>query len=97
MNFRQYSRIFLRLIILALCPLVSHAQLNTEKLMVIGRNALYFEDYLLSIQYFNQVIKAKPYMAEPYFFRGLAKFYLEDYKGDEEDCCSNPSRVSPVP
>ena len=25
-------------------------------------------------------------MAEPYFFRGLAKFYLEDYKGAEEDC-----------
>lgn len=65
-------------------PAVS--QLNTERVLVIGKNALYFEDYLLSIQYFNQVIKAKPYLAEPYFFRGLAKFYLEDYQGAEADC-----------
>ena len=41
--------------------------------MNIGRNALYFEDYILSMQYFNQVIKVKPYMAEPYFYRGVAK------------------------
>ena len=26
-----------------------------------------FEDYVLSIQYFNQVINAKPYLYEPYF------------------------------
>ena len=26
--------------------------------MTIARNALYFEDYVLSIQYFNQVINA---------------------------------------
>ena len=37
-----------------------NAQLNTDRLTSIGRNALYFEDYVLSIQYFNQVIKAKP-------------------------------------
>lgn len=43
------------------------AQINTDQVMIIGRNALYFEDYILSIQYFNQVIKAKPYLAEPYF------------------------------
>ncbi len=54
--------------------------------MTIGRNALYFEDYVLSIQYFNQVIKAKPYLADPYFFRAVAKFYLEDYAGAEADC-----------
>ena len=41
------------------------AQVNTDRVMAIGRNALYFEDYVLSIQYFNQVIKAKPWMA-PY-------------------------------
>ena len=54
--------------------------------MTIGKNALYFEDYLLSIQYFNDVIRVKPYLAEPYFFRAVAKFYLEDYRGAEEDC-----------
>lgn len=62
------------------------AQINTERVMAIGRNALYFEDYVLSIQYFNQVIRVKPYLAEPYFFRGVAKLNLEDYKGAEEDC-----------
>ena len=62
------------------------AQINTERVMTIARNALYFEDYVLSIQYFNQVINAKPYLYEPYFFRGLAKINLEDYQGAEADC-----------
>ena len=62
------------------------AQLNTERVMNIGRNALYFEDYILSIQYFNQVIKVKPYLAEPYFYRAAAKLSLEDFSGAEEDC-----------
>jgi len=62
------------------------AQINTERMMAIGQNALYFDDYVLSIQYFNQVIKAKPYMAEPYFYRAAAKLYLDDTAGAEEDC-----------
>ena len=68
-----------------LAPLFGLAQLNTTRVMEIGRNALYFEDYVLSIQYFNKVIDAKPYLHEPYFFRGLAKFYLDDFVGAEED------------
>ena len=55
-------------------------------MMIIGRNALSYDDYALSIQYFSQVISAKPHLYEPYFFRGLAKFYLEDYTGAETDC-----------
>lgn len=62
------------------------AQLNTDRIMNIGRNALYFEDYVLSIQYFNQVIKIKPYMAEPYMYRAIAKTQLGDYTGAEKDC-----------
>jgi tetratricopeptide (TPR) repeat protein len=65
---------------------VVRSQINTERMMSIGQNALYFEDYVLSIQYFNQVIRSKPYMAEPYFLRGVAKLYLEDYAGAEDDC-----------
>ena len=61
------------------------AQINTDRVMTIGRNALYFEDYVLSIQYFNQVIRYKPYLAEPYQFRGLAKLYLDDFQGAESD------------
>ena len=67
-------------------PAMLCAQINTERVMTIARNALYFEDYVLSIQYFNQVINAKPYLFEPYFFRGLAKLNLDDYQGAERDC-----------
>ena len=68
-----------------LAPLFGLAQLNTARVMEIGRNALYFEDYVLSIQYFNKVADAKPYLYEPYFYRGLAKFYLDDFIGAQED------------
>ena len=71
--------------IFLLFSLLCNAQLNTARMMDIGRNALYFEDYVLSIQYFNQVIDSKPYLHEPYFFRGLAKFNLDDFVGAEED------------
>ena len=61
------------------------AQVNTEQVLRIGQNALYFEDYMLSIQYFNQAIAAKPYLAQPYFLRSVAKVNLEDYVGAEAD------------
>lgn len=38
---------------LLLAPVRMSAQINTEQMLNIGRNALYFEDYVLSIQYFN--------------------------------------------
>lgn len=62
------------------------AQLNTDRITTIGRNALYFEDYVLSIQYFNQVIKLKPYLAEPYLLRAIAKIQLSDFSGALRDC-----------
>ncbi|MCQ2348241.1 MAG: tetratricopeptide repeat protein [Paludibacteraceae bacterium] len=61
------------------------AQLNTDRITAIGRNALYFDDYVLSIQYFNQVIKLKPYIAEPYHLRAIAKIQLSDYQGALKD------------
>jgi tetratricopeptide (TPR) repeat protein len=65
---------------------VAVAQLNTDRILNIGRNALYFEDYVLSIQYFNLVISAKPYLADPYYFRAVSKYYLEDNIGAIADC-----------
>ncbi len=44
---------------------------------------------MLAIQYFNQVITAKPYLADPYYFRAVAKFMLDDFKGGAEDDASN--------
>ena len=84
MTFRRAIAALLAL----LAPLFSIAQLNTTRVMEIGRNALYFEDYVLSIQYFNKVIDSKPFLHEPYFFRGLAKYYLDDFVGAEEDLTS---------
>ena len=74
--------------LLLFVPVLCNAQLNTARMMEIGRNALYFEDYVLSVQYFNQVIDAKPFLHEPYFYRGLAKFYLDDFVGASEDLSS---------
>lgn len=73
-------------IFLAVLPLLVQAQFNTDRLVMIGRSALYYEDYVLSIQYFNQAISQKPWLYEPWFFRGVAKYYLDDFRGAENDC-----------
>ena len=51
--------------LLILLSLPSAAQYNTDRLVTIGRSALYYEDYVLSMQYFNQAIAVKPYLYEP--------------------------------
>lgn len=68
-----------------LTAIVSSSQINTEQVLRVGQNALYFEDYMLSIQYFNRVIQSKPYLAQPYFLRAIAKLNLDDYVGAEAD------------
>ncbi|MDE6276474.1 MAG: tetratricopeptide repeat protein, partial [Muribaculaceae bacterium] len=69
----------------ALVSFSASAQINTDQVVQIGRNALYFEDFMLSIQYFNQAIAAKPYLAQPYLYRAIAKLNLQDYRGAEAD------------
>lgn len=81
-GFRQH----IATLVLCTLSLCTWAQLNTDRITAIGRNALYFEDYVLSIQYFNQVIYLKPYLSEPYFYRAIAKIQLEDYQGALRDC-----------
>ena len=81
LNSFRYTLVFL----LFWASSVAIAQINTEQVLRIGQNALYFEDYVLSIQYFNQVVAAKPYLAEPYFYRAVAKLDLEDFQGAEQD------------
>lgn len=61
------------------------AQIDVEHVISIGRNALYFNDYVVSIGYFNQAIDTRPWLADPYFYRSVAKINLEDYKGAEQD------------
>lgn len=67
------------------CAFSSLAQINTERTIQVGRNALYFQDYQLAIQHFNQVIDAKPYLPEPYYLRAIAKYSLDDFSGAEAD------------
>ena len=68
------------------CTFKATAQINADQVLTIGRNVLSMDDYMLAIQYFNQAIKAKPYLSDPYFFRALAKLNLDDYAGAEADC-----------
>lgn len=79
-------RHFLISILLALfVALPVKSQINTDQMLQTGCNALYFEDYIVAIQYFNQIIAAKPHLARPYFYRGWAKMNLDDMHGAEED------------
>lgn len=63
----------------------SKAQINADQVLNIGRNVLSMDDYMLSIHYFNLAAQAKPYLAEPYYYRALAKLMLEDYRGADAD------------
>lgn len=78
------KRIYFFVIVL-LASTCLYAQINTEQVMRIGQNALYFKDYLVSIQYFNLAIQARPDQAKPYYFRAIAKLYLDDFLGAEQD------------
>jgi len=87
-----YMNRFRHIVIVTLVTLITlgcyqsgRAQINAEQVMRIGQNAMYFDDYIVSIQYFNQAIQAKPYLAMPYFYRAIAKLNLEDYLGAEAD------------
>ena len=80
----EMKRILLHILVI-FAAITATAQINTEQVLRVGQNALYFEDYMLSIQYFNRVIQAKPYLAQPYFYRAIAKLNLEDYVGAEAD------------
>ena len=77
----------LKFLILALLlgSSVASAQIDVQQVLSIGRNAIYFNDYIVSMGYFNQVIGLRPWMAEPYFYRSVAKINLDDYRGAEED------------
>ena len=92
-SYHGFVRIILAMIVLATglnnpCK----AQVNAEQVTAIGKNVLSMDDYMLAIHYFNLAIKAKDYLAEPYFYRALAKMNLDDFKGAEEDCTTAIAR-----
>lgn len=73
------------------------AQINAQQVLLLGRSALYYDDFVTAINYFSSVIEAKPYMADAYYYRAYAKFSLEDYESAERDLSQavlfNPFRV----
>ncbi len=79
------ARVFMLCLVMMSVNISAKAQINAEQAVRIGKNVWYFEDYVLSIWYFNQAIQAKPYLAEPYLYRAIAKVNLEDYLGAEAD------------
>ena len=99
--FKNYKRKILKkfsfIILYLLCQLSAVAQWNTDRIMDMGQNALYFSDYVISIQYFNQVIAIKPHLAEPYLLRANAKYYLGDYEGAIQDCSAAIERNPFIP
>ncbi|MDR2927616.1 MAG: tetratricopeptide repeat protein [Cytophagaceae bacterium] len=84
----MYKKLLFTAILQGLISAAALAQIDTDRMIIIGRNALYFEDYILGIRYFNQVITAKPYLADPYYYRAIGKYNLDDMKGAEQDCTS---------
>ncbi len=58
-----------------------YGQLNINHYMRVGQTRISIGNYVGAIEYFNIVIKFKPHMPEPYFYRGVAKQKLEDFQG----------------
>lgn len=63
----------------------AEAQLNINHFIRVGRTRISIGNYTGAIEYFNIVIEFKPYLAEPYLYRGIAKHSLEDYRGAIDD------------
>jgi len=51
---------------------------QTQQMLVNG-------DYINAIKLANEIVVVKPYLYEPFFLRGVSKFYLEDYYGALSD------------
>lgn len=79
----------LYILIVLLSSLLSNnqvfAQKNVDKMLINAQQLIMSDDYINAIQVCNEIIVLKPYLYEPYYFRGVCKFYLEDFQGAESD------------
>lgn len=80
-----YKKRFVTLLLSVSMGSSAIAQIDVEHVISIGRNALYFNDYVVSIGYFNRAIDARPWIAAPYLYRSIAKISLDDYQGAIDD------------
>ncbi len=73
------------LIILTFITSIASAQININNYIISGQAKIQSENYLGAIENFNIIIKFRPRLPEPYFYRALAKHQLEDFRGAIED------------
>ena len=88
MILHSHAKINMRKLLFSIFLLISIqsvAQLNIDHFMQVGRTRVQIGNYVGAIENFNIVIKFKPYLPEPYFYRGIAKHNLEDFRGAVED------------
>lgn len=83
-SYEQMKKILL-VLFMVMGAMSTSAQYRVDRLVTAGRSALYYEDFVLSIKYFNLAIGAKPYLYEPWYYRSVAKFNLDDFTGAESD------------
>ena len=76
MKFTCLRHIFLFLFA-TLWAVTARGQINAYCVLRVGQHVLFFVDYLVSIQFFNQVLVSKPYLVQPFFMRAIATLYLE--------------------
>lgn len=79
------NRQYIIILFLFVLPFIGWSQLNTNHVIHTGRSRLYFGNYTGAIESFNMVIRIKPHLPEPYFYRGVAKLNLDDFHGAKTD------------
>lgn len=73
----------------------SFAQIDKDYFFNSGRQNLIDSKYADAIENFNILIKTDKDLYEAYFFRGIAKYYLDDLIGANQDF-SEAIRINPV-
>jgi tetratricopeptide (TPR) repeat protein len=74
-----------KLLFIVFISTLSHAQINVSHFIFQGKQAIVNNEFNIAIDFFSQVINARPDLYEPYFLRALSKYSLSDFKGAEID------------
>ena len=77
-------KIKLSLLLLIITNL-AFGQLNISHYIRVGQTRIQIGNYVGAIENFNIVIKFKPQLPEPYYYRGVAKHHLDDFRGAIRD------------
>lgn len=80
----KYMKIKLSILLLLISNL-AFSQLNISHYIRVGQTRIQIGNYVGAIENFNIVIKFKPQLPEPYYYRGVAKHQLEDFRGAIRD------------